>query len=112
MSWFQLQLCSRIRTTSTAQDGVFCSYGWWEELTCEPYSFVASAAPTDAPIPQGRSIVSPLPRESTKLVMRVTNPEAMLNEKVRVQGEAIMMRLMGKALAGLNDEGNIAVMYG
>jgi len=75
------------------------------------YSFEAGAAPSDAPTPIGPHAVSPLLAESTPLVIRIANPEAMLNEAVRAQSEVAMMTLMHQALAGL-DQNIIPVVYG
>ncbi len=45
---------------------------------------------------------SPLPAGPAKLVMRLANPDAMLNETVRAQSEVATMVLMRDALSSLN----------
>ncbi|KAK4442929.1 kinase-like domain-containing protein [Podospora aff. communis PSN243] len=70
------------------------------------HSFIAEAASSEVS-PSGRAAVSPLPRGAAKLVMRVANPEAMLNEAVRAQSEVAMMLLMRQALAKLDTNGNV-----
>ncbi|KAK5656969.1 hypothetical protein OQA88_3492 [Cercophora sp. LCS_1] len=64
------------------------------------FVYIVSLTATDnPPTLQSQPGVSPLPSSSTAVVFRLSNPESMLNEAVRVQSEVATMALMRDALS-------------
>ncbi|GJD03213.1 phosphotransferase enzyme family protein [Colletotrichum higginsianum] len=55
--------------------------------------------------------VAPLPAQTTRLIMRFSDPASMLNEEVRVQNEVAIMSLMREAL-GPADPSLVPEVYG
>ncbi|KAK6215638.1 hypothetical protein QIS74_08657 [Colletotrichum tabaci] len=55
--------------------------------------------------------VTPLPAQTTRLIMRFSDPASMLNEEVRVQNEVAIMSLMREAL-GPVDPSLVPEVYG
>jgi hypothetical protein len=54
-----------------------------------------------------------LPAEKGQIVIRISNPQAMVNEDVRVQNEVTAIALMRQALSGSQEKGGlIPKIYG
>jgi len=62
---------------------------------------VEAEDPTQLTTQSTRPGTSPLPSGAVDLVMRIANPDAILNETIRVQNEAAAMTLMRQALADI-----------
>lgn len=65
------------------------------------YSLDISPATKTTPILQPKPGVLALPSETTKLIMRFSDPASMLNEEIRVQNEVAIMLLAREALSPL-----------
>ncbi|KAF6816302.1 hypothetical protein CPLU01_13898 [Colletotrichum plurivorum] len=75
------------------------------------YGITVSEAGPNPPNTRAQPGVLPLPPDTTKLIVRFSDPASMLNEDIRVQNEVAVMTLARQALKPL-DESLVPLVYG